>query len=92
MIPSFNITFNDESDDLTALFDESDELTASFDNESDSFKAVFDETGFGTNDYNKLINKPQIEAVTLRGNKSFEDLGLSVMSNMDIENLINNFA
>lgn len=32
--------------------------------------------GTGTNNYNDLTNKPQINDVTLRGNKTFEELGL----------------
>lgn len=38
----------------------------------------------GTTDYNELDNKPQINSVELIGNKSFEDLGMSALSNMEI--------
>jgi hypothetical protein len=38
----------------------------------------------GTDDYNQLRNKPQIEAVTLQGDKSFEQLGLSPIGNAEI--------
>jgi hypothetical protein len=41
-----------------------------------------------TSNYNLLQNKPQIESVELSGNKSFNDLGLSNISNMWIEQLI----
>ena len=41
----------------------------------------------GVNDYEKLLNLPSIESVQLKGNKSFEDLGLTVCSNLDIDNL-----
>lgn len=41
----------------------------------------------GTNDYEKLLNLPSIESVQLKGNKSFEDLGLTECSNLDIDNL-----
>lgn len=40
------------------------------------------------NDYLTLKNKPKIENVELEGNKNFEDLGLSKLSNLEIENLI----
>ena len=33
--------------------------------------------GGGTDNYNDLSNKPQINSVTLQGNKSFDDLGLN---------------
>lgn len=38
----------------------------------------------GSNDYNELINKPQINDVELKGNKSFKELGLSSMDAVDI--------
>ena len=45
-------------------------------------------TGRLINDYEELINKPQINSVELIGNKSFEELGISAMSNFDIDELI----
>lgn len=33
---------------------------------------------YGTNDYTELINKPQINGVTLSGNKSLDDLGINI--------------
>lgn len=44
--------------------------------------------GTGTTDYNDLINKPQIEGVTLSGNKSFSDLNANRITNTEIENII----
>ena len=38
---------------------------------------VMDGTGGGTSDYTDLTNKPQIEGVTLSGDKSASDLGLA---------------
>lgn len=40
--------------------------------------------GSGTSDYDALTNRPQINSVTLTGNKSFEDLGLDTA---EIENV-----
>ncbi len=42
----------------------------------------------GTRDYEKLINKPSIEGVTLIRNKTFEDLGLIEASKLDIERIL----
>lgn len=42
----------------------------------------------GTRDYEKLINKPQIEAVTLIGNKTFEELGLSPIDGNEIISIL----
>lgn len=42
----------------------------------------------GTKDYEKLINKPQINDVELIGNKSFEDFDAFRMTNTDIQNII----
>lgn len=41
-------------------------------------------------DYNTLLNKPQINGVTLIGNKTLEDLniGITSLSNSDIENIL----
>lgn len=41
-----------------------------------------------TSNYELLTNKPQIESVELLGNKSFNDLGLSNISNMRLEQLL----
>lgn len=43
----------------------------------------------GTKDYNELYNKPKIEGVTLEGNKTFEELTLIGLTNIEIYNLIN---
>lgn len=39
--------------------------------------------------YNDASSKPQINGVTLAGDKSFEDLGTDSLSNIDIDNIIN---
>lgn len=41
-----------------------------------------------TNDYRKLINKPKIEGIELIGDKNFEDLGLSTITNFELEKLL----
>lgn len=41
-----------------------------------------------TSNYELLVNKPQIESVELLGNKTFNDLGLSNISNMRIEEIL----
>lgn len=45
--------------------------------------------GEGTTDYEKLINKPRIEGEELIGDKSFEDLHMHVLTNLEIEALLN---
>lgn len=45
--------------------------------------------GTGTGDYNELINKPKINSIELKNNKSFSDLGANALSNLEIENIIN---
>ena len=39
------------------------------------------------NDYEKLIKKPRINEVELKGNKTLEDLGLEECLNQDIEDM-----
>lgn len=41
----------------------------------------------GENDYEKLINLPRIEEVTLIGNKTFDELGMSECTNQEIIDL-----
>lgn len=41
-------------------------------------------------DYETLINKPQINNVTLIGNISLEDVGIESLTSQDIDNIINN--
>lgn len=47
----------------------------------DSLRAYF-------TDYNNLENKPQIESVTLIGNKTFEELHMNKLTNSEIESLL----
>ena len=42
----------------------------------------------GTNDYEKLKNKPQINGVELIKNKSFSDLGMDIISNQELEDML----
>ena len=42
----------------------------------------------GTNDYNELINKPQINGVELVGNKTPEDLDILPLTNAEIDELL----
>lgn len=47
-------------------------------------EVIFDET----RSYNDLKNRPQIEGVTLEGDKSYADLNLTSISNSEIEDLL----
>ena len=53
---------------------------------------IIDGGGSGTKDYNKLINKPQINNITLVDNKTSKDLGLQDeidnITEQDIDNII----
>ena len=42
----------------------------------------------GTKNYNRLINKPSIEGVTLEGNKTFEELNLRPVTNAELAALL----
>lgn len=44
----------------------------------------------GSRDYEELQNKPQINDVTLVGNKAFKDLNLNPVSNLEIEDIFKN--
>lgn len=66
----------DEEEKLDFVVDEED---ASLDFEVESFVNI------ATNNYNELINHPSINEVELIGNKTFEDLGDKVLSNVEIK-------
>lgn len=42
----------------------------------------------GITDYELLTNKPQIESVTLIGNKTFEEIGLEELSGEDLISIL----
>lgn len=71
---TFKAKFNEE-DVLSAKFSESEQLDAKF----GSVQKV------STSDYNDLFNKPSINEVELKGNKTFEDLGDKTLSNLEIK-------
>ena len=54
---------------------------------------TFEENAGGTSNYEYLTNKPQINNITLTGNKTSSELKLQdemdALSNTDIENLLN---
>ena len=72
----FNATFHD-SDTLNAAFQDNDTMNA-------DFGEVQEVT---TTDYNKLSNKPSINEVELKGNKTFEDLGDKTLTNIEIKSI-----
>lgn len=43
-----------------------------------------------TGDYEKMINLPQINGVTLKQNKSFSDLGMNEITNIELDELFKN--
>lgn len=45
----------------------------------------------GTDDYNELVNKPQINDVTLIGNKSLPDIGIECITNAEIMYIISHY-
>ena len=52
-----------------------------------NLSGVISSGGGGTNDYNELDNKPQINNVTLSGNKTTSELGLFSGSYYDLDNI-----
>ena len=45
-------------------------------------------TSVNVTDYERLYNKPQINSVELIGNKSLPEIGVDVISNMELEELL----
>ena len=65
-------------------------MTATFTDQGSQMASTFEGAQvIETGDYNKLTNKPSINEVELRGNKTFEDLGDHIMTNIEIKNIFN---
>lgn len=83
-------------DHLQGIFSDDENIIATLSGEGDLEGTLSDSEGTLEGvltppivvDYGKLTNKPKIEGVTLQGNKTFEDLSLSSLSNLEIENML----
>lgn len=73
---------------FNAELEESKPMEVTF-SENASMRAGFGEAQMiHTDNYNDLYNKPQIESVTLQGNKTFEELGLKDITPQDIDEIM----
>ncbi len=75
---------------------ENEEEIAVLEEETEKEIVTFEEDAkVGTNNYEKLLNKPKINNIELIGNKKSKDLKIQdemeVLSNLEIEEMINNF-
>lgn len=50
--------------------------------------ALNDKVKVNNLDYESLKNKPQLNSVTLKGNKSLEEIGIAPISNIELLNLL----
>lgn len=50
--------------------------------------AVDDKVTINNLDYESLKNKPPINSITLEGNKSLEEIGITPISNIELLNLL----
>ena len=72
---------------LNAKLTESPTLSANLQNTA-NLGAKFGNTQIvSTDDYEKLYNKPSINEVELVGNKSFEELGDHLLTNIEIKQI-----
>lgn len=73
-----------------ATLKEGESMNVTF-SESSQMDAKFGEVQkVSTSNYEDLYNKPSINGVQLIRDKSFEDLGVDSMSNMEIKQIFNN--
>lgn len=75
----FHATF-DTDNTFNATFDDGGQMSAEF----DSTQVV------ETADYNKLANKPRINDEEVVGNKTFEDYGEHILTNIEIKQIFDN--
>jgi len=70
------------------------ELNLGIDNSASQLNLGISSSQVGITNYENLSNLPQINSVTLKGNKKLEELNIQEkienLSNTDIENLLNN--
>lgn len=66
-----------ERNNMAAKFHDNDDLNADFDN----VQIVH------TDNYEELYNKPSINEVELKGNKTFEELGDHLLTNIEIKHI-----
>ena len=76
----FNTTYSEQSYTFNPQYNESDK---SFDEDFGEIHNIVE------NNYEKLRNKPQIENIEMVGNKTFEDLGITEISNIEILEIAN---
>lgn len=92
-----------ENQEVEAKVEEQEEINTSVEQNNNELNVelkVREAIEPSTNDYNRLINKPQINSVELIGNKSLDELDIQVkgdypdmpLSNNEIEELLNNFV
>ncbi len=68
--------------------DASDSTYELFIEEMEAYIQEYMDSHGGVKNYNELYNKPQIETVELIGNKSFNDLGLERLTDIDLDTII----
>ena len=77
---TFNATFNPDSAFNASMQDGGQGMNGSFDH------VIEVETA----DYNKLANKPRINDEEVVGNKTFEDYGEHILTNIEIKQIFDN--
>lgn len=79
-VKSLDFVIDDDSQDLDFIID-SDDDSLTF--------TVDDYVNVATTDYNELKNKPKINDVVVEGEKTFEDYGDHILSNLEIKTIFN---
>ena len=78
---------------FTASFSADEEtINAEYSSDEEDISADFGtvmRTGGGVRNYERLTHKPSINEIELNGDKSFTDLGLSELTNIEIAEIVN---
>ena len=84
-LEQFPVDLDDNNENFNVNLDNEDQnFNLNATSEDEDFEVEFGEvTNLGTTDYNAFQNKPQINGVTLEGNKTTEDLGIETDSYYD---------
>ena len=75
-------------DTLNALIDLYDAVDVDVRDIADEALAKAEQAVLASGDYTPLINKPKINGIELSGDKTSEEIGIKVLTNKELENLL----
>jgi hypothetical protein len=79
---------NIQTEELNVSLQDEDNLDINLEDEASLNINLLVGIPIGMDDYNHLRNKPKIEGVTLEGDKTYEELNMNRLTNIELENIL----